>query len=55
MLQDDDRNLQFLNHAIDIKTNVLPQALHQWGNDYSARLECGRSWVRAPIKSNQRL
>ena len=26
MLQDDDRNLQFLNHAIDIKTNVLRQA-----------------------------
>ena len=29
MLQDDDRNLQFLNHAIDIKTNVLRQALHR--------------------------
>jgi hypothetical protein len=27
---------------------------HQWYNDY-ARLECGRSWVRAPIGSNQRL
>jgi hypothetical protein len=27
----------------------------RWSNGYHAHLECGRSWVRAPIRSNQRL
>jgi len=29
--------------------------LHRWCDGLRARLECGRSWVRALIGSNQRL
>ena len=28
---------------------------HRWGNSQRDRLEYGRSWVRAPVGSNQRL
>jgi len=28
---------------------------HRWCKSWHARLECGRSWVRVPISSNQRL
>ena len=28
---------------------------HRLGNGWHARLECSRSWVRAPVVSNQRL
>jgi len=28
---------------------------HQWCNSCHARLECGKSWVKAQIMSNQRL
>jgi hypothetical protein len=27
--------------------------LHRWCNSLRARLECGRSWVRVPVESNQ--
>jgi hypothetical protein len=27
---------------------------HWWCNGHSVRLECGRSWVRAPVRSNPR-
>ena len=28
---------------------------HRWGNGQYVRLQCDRSWVRAPIWSNERL
>jgi len=28
---------------------------HWWCNDLRARRECGRSWIRGPVGSNQRL
>ena len=28
---------------------------YRWCNGYRARVQCGRSWVRAPVGSNQKL
>ena len=42
--------LFILLHFIREKKNLEP---HQWGNGQHAHLEWGRSWVRAPVGSNQ--
>ena len=37
---------------VSVSTTVLP---HRWRNGQRAYLDCSRSWVRAPVGSNQRL
>jgi hypothetical protein len=44
-----------LYSASSLKQQSFSFQRHRWCNGWRAHLECGRSWVRAPIGSNQRL
>ena len=41
--------VHLLNDYFFIFKLLLSSKPHRWRNDYRARLECGRSWVRAPV------
>jgi len=45
-----DRDFMVFGYTISYATKP-----HRWRNSYRARLEWCKSWVRAPVVSNQRL
>jgi hypothetical protein len=45
----------FMLLVVDIRNvTIYVIELHRWCNGWFARLQCGRSWVRAPIMLNQK-